>query len=298
MCLIALAYGVSKRFSMVIAANRDEALDRPTAPLSTWQSPAGHTIIGGRDLRDGGTWMGFTPQGRFAMITNVRDPQALPPAQPISRGSLALSWLQSHHDASDWIAQQDLQRYAGFNMILGDSAKQQCFYLTPLANLQQFKPLAPVKYREFAINKVAHELPTGQVYGLSNAALQTPWPKTVKLTQALAQAVQRADAAAQTDDQALSALQQDLLAALQDTTPVPLQALPQTGVALELEQALATAFVRYPAQAPRYGTRTSLVAALDSRMQLQLVELTHAQADRAAQLRHISTAWPAAQIAG
>jgi uncharacterized protein with NRDE domain len=294
MCLIALAYGVSKRFSMVIAANRDEALDRPTAPLAAWQSSAGHTIIGGRDLQDGGTWMGFTPQGRFAMITNVRDPQAQPPAQAISRGRLALSWLESQHDAPGWIAQQDLQRYAGFNMILGDCTAQPFFYLTTLANFQRFKPFAQVKYREFAMNKVAYELPPGQVYGLSNAALQTPWPKTIQLTQALAQAIQRADAAEQTDDQALSTLQQDLLTALQDRTPVPLEALPQTGVSLELEQALATAFVRYPTQAPRYGTRTSLVAALDSHSQLQVLELSHAQADRAAQRHHISTAWPAA----
>ncbi|MDP3169912.1 MAG: NRDE family protein, partial [Polaromonas sp.] len=69
MCLIAFAIGASARWPLVIAANRDEFLDRPTLPLARWKSDAGTDIISGRDIRAGGTWMGLTAAGRIAMLT-------------------------------------------------------------------------------------------------------------------------------------------------------------------------------------------------------------------------------------
>jgi uncharacterized protein with NRDE domain len=118
MCLIAFAWGASERFPFVIAANRDEFYERPTAPLAEWVSPGGATVIGGRDLRDGGTWMGFSPGGRFAMLTNVRAPLVKPPTDAISRGSLALAWLESDLPAPQWAQLLQPQRYQGFNLSL------------------------------------------------------------------------------------------------------------------------------------------------------------------------------------
>ena len=74
MCLIAFAIGVSDRWPLVIASNRDEYLDRPTLPLGRWQSASGQEIISGRDLRAGGTWLGMTP-GAYR-----REAHAGPPA--------------------------------------------------------------------------------------------------------------------------------------------------------------------------------------------------------------------------
>jgi uncharacterized protein with NRDE domain len=79
MCLIALALGTSERFAFAVAANRDEYLDRPTQPLSLWRSDKGQSILAGRDLQSGGIWMGFAPNGRFAMLTNVRQPNVASP---------------------------------------------------------------------------------------------------------------------------------------------------------------------------------------------------------------------------
>jgi uncharacterized protein with NRDE domain len=272
MCLIAFAYQASKRYPLIIAANRDEYLDRPTAPLALWQSPQGTTIASGRDLRDGGTWMGFTPAGRFAMLTNVRNPAAAMPNNPISRGQLALSWLESISSAQLWVQQLDLQRYNGFNLIIGDWEMQQCFYLSnqvPSEALwkqvwEQNRPLVGKKSSDLAIETIAIELQAGQVYALSNAALQTPWPKAVKLQHAVEQALSL--------QENISA---HLLAALTDDQPAADAQLPSTGVPLVLERALSSPFVRYPAKQPHYGTRSSLVTLLDMQGQLRLEEVTY-----------------------
>jgi uncharacterized protein with NRDE domain len=264
MCLIAFAYRASQRFPLVIAANRDEYLNRPTAALSFWQSPQGTMIASGRDLQDGGTWMGFTAAGRFAMLTNVRNPAAPSLALPISRGQLALSWLDSTSPALAWIAQLDPQRYNGFNLVIGDWVAEQCFYLSNPG-------LIGINTGGLAIENRAIPLQPGHVYGLSNAALDTPWPKTGKLKRAVQSWLDLpGDTAAPPLD--------PLLAALADNQPAPDAQLPATGVPLELERALSSPFVRHPTDQPRYGTRSSLVALLNAQGQLQLEELTFSAA--------------------
>ena len=78
MCLVAFAINASARWPLVIASNRDEYFNRPTLPLTQWQTESGQTIISGRDLRAGGTWIGTTPNGRIALLTNVRQMDAKP----------------------------------------------------------------------------------------------------------------------------------------------------------------------------------------------------------------------------
>jgi uncharacterized protein with NRDE domain len=262
MCLIAMAWGVSPKYPLVIAANRDEYYARPTAPLAQWTTGAGHTVISGRDLRDGGTWMGFTPGGRFAMLTNLRDPSATPPPQARSRGALVMDWLTSALAVEDWRAQRDWAQYAGFNLIVGDWPAQQCHYLSSHSAMQT--------------------LESGKMYGLSNAQLDTPWPKTVQLKSVVQRALDKA--------LPLDALQLELQQALLDETRVADAQLPHTGVPLATESALSSVFVRHPQPVADYGTRTSLVAALDSQQTLHLVETTHAQGAQVS----LNLAWPSA----
>ena len=100
MCLLALAIGASERWPLVLASNRDEHRARATLPLTRWTSDQGTTVISGRDLLAGGTWLGCTPQGRVAMLTNVREATPLPAR--LSRGDLPLQWLNGQISATDF----------------------------------------------------------------------------------------------------------------------------------------------------------------------------------------------------
>jgi uncharacterized protein with NRDE domain len=289
MCLIALAWGANERFPFAIAANRDEFLARPTAPLSQWTSPGGATVVGGRDLQDGGTWMGFSHSGRLAMLTNVRNPQAKPPDQAISRGSLAVAWLESDLAAPAWALQLDPTRYQGFNLIVGDWPTKQCHYITnsqqdasSTSKIKAFEPLARIQPAVHATDLIVLQMAWGQIYGLSNASLDTAWPKTQLLKQKLQSSLELA----QRDE-----LMQVNLQNLALRSPAADAFLPATGVSIELERALSSIFVSHPAKDPHYGTRTSLVAAYQPGGGLKITETTHAQQSRAANSVHAQLDW-------
>ncbi len=286
MCLIAFAWGVDKRFPFVIAANRDEFFERPTAPLSLWQSAGGASVLAGQDLRGGGTWMGFSPNGRFAMLTNVRNPQAALPAEPLSRGGLALAWLESSLAAEPWAHNLPAQRYPGFNLIIGDWHAKQCHYLSNQALqadiLMPFRSEAGIESTYNATNLIAHKLPWGAIYGLSNAALDTPWPKTVRLKNALRDHLSSANAQQLVD--------QSLIDLAHRSQP-PDAHLPATGIPLALERALSTAFVSHPQTQPDYGTRTSLVAVGEAGQGLHVTEFTHPQRNASALITRMQLDW-------
>jgi uncharacterized protein with NRDE domain len=314
MCLIAMAWGVSAQYPLVIASNRDEFYARPTAPLAEWTTQEGHTIYSGRDLRDGGTWLGFALNGRFAMLTNVRNPAAAVPNAARSRGALVMGWLTSLHDATDWCHALKPAAYAGFNLIIGDWARQQCHYVSNRyeavsgSNLEPNKPLAQWNIAGEATDNVANGLPIplqrGQIVGLSNAALNTPWPKTLQLVGALgealgdvpggisANAASHGSASPLARPLSLPDLQEALQRTLLDEQMAPADRLPRTGVPPQQEQALSSVFVRYPADQPSYGTRTSLVAVLSAKQRLHLLETTHPSAEQpGAEVSH-SLDWP------
>ena len=242
MCLIAFALNASSRWPLVIAANRDEFLDRPTVPLARWKTPQGHDIISGRDLRAGGAWFGLTaggPGGRVAFLTNVREADALP--APRSRGELVMRWLESTGDVDDFLTglAADPVAFAGFNLVLGDMARSQWHWVTnrPSAALQ--------------IGSAWHcEALKPGVYGLSNAALDSPWPKTTRLKSVLAQSLRANEP---TGD--LQSLQTDLWQALGSRVRADATDLPATGIPQAREEALSSAFVEMPEDA--YGTRSS-----------------------------------------
>ena len=238
MCLIAFALNTSSRWPLVIAANRDEFLDRPTVPLARWKTPAGQCIIAGRDLRAGGAWFGITPGGRIAFLTNVREADAV--SAPRSRGELVTRWLESSGDADAFVMSLDADSdaFRGFNLVVGDFGRGQWHWVTNRAIKENQKSL------------LHHEALKPGVYGLSNAALDSPWPKTTRLKSVLWQSLQVNEEGGD-----LHALQADLWRALGSREQVSAANFPATGIPLAREEALSSAFVEFPEWA--YGTRNS-----------------------------------------
>ena len=227
MCLVALAIDQNRRFPLVVATNRDEFFLRPAARLAWWAPPGGGPdVLSGRDLESGGTWLGLTAQGRLALLTNVRDPSRVEADAP-SRGRIVPEWLTAQETAGQFWMRTALSGHNGFNLIAADFRRGECFWASNMA---------PYPLR----------LERG-VYGLSNAGLDTPWPKVQQLKARLRESI----AAAETVD----ALATQLFAALADREPAADDALPRTGVRMELERQLSPAFIRSPDQS--YGTRCS-----------------------------------------
>lgn len=247
MCLIAFAIDTEPGGSLLIAANRDEFLDRPTAPLHRWQLSGGTEVIAGRDLRDGGTWLGVNTRGRVAMLTNVRDAQPGPGRQ--SRGELPTRWLQGQLDGQAMADSIDPAAYGGFNLVLGDVHTG---VWTWLGNRD---PAHPHAAHDMAARQAAQlhvrQLGTG-VYGLSNATLDTPWPKTQQLKAAVQASSPHAHASAEP-----AHWLGPLSRALADDRQAPPSALPATGVPLDLERGLSSPFIHMPERG--YGTRSSLI---------------------------------------
>jgi len=245
MCLLAIAIGASVRWPLVIASNRDEFRDRPTLPLAVWKTPGDNTLLSGRDLRAGGTWMGCTPSGRIALLTNVREPDSVTGA--LTRGELPLRWLEGQMDAAEFLATSDAKSYGGCNLVLGDFFRAEWTWASNRGD--HLAGVAPLNSRSTATGWQTMSLPPG-IYGLSNALLDTPWPKTLGLKAAMQAALTQADA-----DQDESALESLLWPALGNSQRADLHCLPDTGVATALEHALSSALIDMPERG--YGTRCS-----------------------------------------
>ena len=266
MCLIALALDQSRRFPLVVAANRDEFFARPAARLAWWNAAqGGPAILGGRDLEGGGTWLGLTAAGRLAMVTNVREPGPQDPAAP-SRGQIVAQWLQGQESTDRFWMRTALSGYNGFNLIAADFKLGECFW---------------------ASNLGAHprRLERG-LYALSNAALDTPWPKTQALKSRLKDAL--------SSSTSLDSLAAALFAALGDRAMADDADLPSTGVPLDTERQLSSAFIRIPERG--YGTRCSTLV-ISERVGRGLVthvlERSYAASGAVALLRQASLKrWP------
>jgi len=158
MCLVVLAYKVHPKYPLIVAANRDEFLDRPTKPLHFWEDA--HTILAGRDERAGGTWMGLTTAGRFAALTNYRDMRRQEVQGP-SRGALVQRVLEQ--ELGNW----DTSPYAGFNLLHGHF--DSLFYHSNVTGL--------------------HAALEPGIHGLSNHLLNTPWPKVQRAKDGLTEVI-------------------------------------------------------------------------------------------------------------
>ncbi|MBA3486673.1 MAG: NRDE family protein [Lysobacter sp.] len=235
MCLIALAWQSHPRYRLAMIANRDEVHSRPSAPAGP--DPERSDVYGGRDLVLGGSWLLASSRGRLAAVTNVRVGPNLPVALR-SRGDLVRDFITSDADSAQWLASLEAtaQDYGHFNLLAWDGVD-----LMFASNHPQFTryPVAP------------------GLHAMSNGAFDAPWPKSAHATGALSDWMKSPPAVSSVDGHAV--LIAPLLDALTDTTTAPDQALPDTGVGLELERMLSPPFVLDD----RYGTRCSTVVLVD-----------------------------------
>lgn len=215
MCLIVVGWRVHPDYPLVVAANRDEFYARPTAPLARW--PDAPQVIGGIDLEAGGTWLGATDDGRFAAVTNVREPGMSKGRR--SRGGLTRDFLLGTASTADYAARIDGAQYAGFNLLLSDGE----------ALVYSSNRDAPPRILQPGI------------YGLSNHLLDSPWPKLLTARQRFSAAL--ADLPGQ----------DHFFELLADHAVVDDDSLPNTGVPIEWERLLSAIFVK----SADYGTRAS-----------------------------------------
>ncbi|HEU4525833.1 MAG TPA: NRDE family protein [Gemmatimonadales bacterium] len=221
MCLILLALDTHPDYALVVAANRDEFYDRPTARAGFWSDAP--RVLAGRDLKAGGTWLGTDRSGRFAAVTNYRQGQREPEA-PRSRGRLVADYLVGTRDGRAHIAQVEREAalYNGFNLIAGDVAA--LFYFSNRESRP--RALAP------------------GIYGLSNHLLDSPWPKVTVGKSGLTALLSGG-----------GELLPRLFELLSDSRQAADAALPRTGVSAEWERLLSSAFIATEG----YGTRSSTV---------------------------------------
>lgn len=266
MCLVALAIDQSRRFPLVIATNRDEYFKRPATRLGWWSPGAGlPDILSGRDLEAGGTWLGLTAPGRLALLTNVRDPSRIDPQAP-SRGEIVTRWLAGDTTTDRFWMRTALAGYNGFNLVAIDFLRGECFWASNH-------------------NAYPQRLERG-LYGLSNASLDTAWPKVTALKNRVRDAMEEVDT--------VDALANHLFDALADRSTAPDHQLPSTGVSQEWERLLSAAFIRSPDNS--YGTRCStLVIAerVNKRLVTHVLERTFSPTGGMALLRRsLLKNWP------
>jgi len=235
LCLIVVAWRCRDDLPLVVAANRDEWRDRPAQGAHWW--PDHPDLLAGRDLKAGGTWMGVTRAGRFAAVTNFRDPSDRR-STARSRGGLVTDFLLSRESSPGFLARiaRRAHEYNGFNLIVGDGASLWYFGSREAAA----RPIEP------------------GVHGLSNHVLDEPWPKVTRGRQAMERALQDPDPAPALFD------------LLGDAQGAPDAELPDTGVGLEWERRLASALIT----GADYGTRASTVLTVAASGEIRFEERT------------------------
>lgn len=238
MCVLFVARDVHPHYPLIIASNRDEAHARPTAAAAFWDD-APH-VLAGRDLKAGGTWSGITTGGRWAALTNIRAPEWMHAEFPRSRGALVADFLRSDAAPADYAGVTTAERveYSGFNLLVG--TRDELYYSS---------------------SRIATPRRLGAgFFGLSNGALDDPWPKVARGGQAFQQWV---------EDDGLG--EEALFALMRDETRAPDDLLPRTGVGVEKERFLSPLFII----SPTYGTRaTTLLTVRDDGM-ARLVERSY-----------------------
>ena len=235
MCIMAFAWMVGK-YKLVLAANRDEFLRRPAKAAAFWND---NQTLGGVDLEHGGSWLLINRQGRFAALTNYRDPARLKNDAP-SRGSIVKDYVKSSQPPQAFSEDQlaDSSHYNGFNLLMLDKDRL-CYYSNVGGTFSELKP---------------------GVYGLSNHLLDTPWPKTIRIKAGLQQLI---------DNQTVN--HNSLLDLLVDKMQAPDAALPNTGIPKALERALSSIFISLD----DYGTRCSTALTISNSGQVAFTEVTY-----------------------
>lgn len=237
MCLILLAFKKHPLFRLIIAANRDEYYERPSAPPGFWEDAP--EVLAGRDLRAGGTWLGITRKGRIAAITNYRDPASTKKNAP-SRGRLVSDFLMGNEAPDEYLRRVSEQgdAFNGFNLVVGEGEDIR-WYSNRGGRVIALRP---------------------GLYGISNRLLDTPWPKVERGKQQMEDLLRREAGPSP----------EELFQVLQDRTVPCDDRLPDTGVGLEWERMLSPSFV----SSPIYGTRSSTLIFVEASDRVTFLDRT------------------------
>jgi uncharacterized protein with NRDE domain len=225
MCLILFAHDAHPRYRLALAANRDEFHHRPTRPAAFWDDAP--NVLAGRDLVEGGTWMGVTRGGRVAAVTNFRRGTS-GRNEARSRGALVGDFLTGDARPETYARRMHAEgdAFNGFSLLVGDGPD--LWFCSNAGG--GVEPIAP------------------GVHGLSNHLLDTPWPKVRNGRRAVAAELER-----ETIDP------ERLLELLADRTIATDDELPETGVGLARERDLSPIFIA----GREYGTRSSTVLLIE-----------------------------------
>ncbi len=241
MCLILFSWKNHPDYDLIIATNRDEFYSRKTAKLDFWQ--AYPEVLAGRDLQAGGTWMGITKSGRFTAITNYRDPQ-LKRKDTLSRGFLTRNYLVQDLSPPEYLqlVRNDHDKYFGFNLLVGNQ-KELWYYNNISDRIIELKP--------------------GN-YTLSNAFLNTSWPKT--------------DSGRVLFEAKLKGRinEEDFFSILNTRTNSEDTKLPKTGISIEWERAISPIFI----ETESYGTCSSSLLRIGTNGEVNFTEKTHVISDK------------------
>ena len=234
MCLIVFANNILDDYKLIFAANRDEFYNRPSEQAEFWNEYP--DLLAGKDLQAGGTWMGITRQGRFAAITNFRDLKNHRTDAP-SRGNLTTDFLVNNISPLDYYnsLKETLNQFNGFNLILG-TVDELFYFSNKIDGLKKLEP---------------------GIHGISNAILDTPWPKVEKSKRQLQHLIEHKNIHPW-----------EILNLLDDTSLAKDEELPDTGVGLELERMLSPIFIK----SKEYGTRSSTIVTVDKNNNVRFVE--------------------------
>jgi len=243
MCILFIALKQHPKYPIIICANRDESHQRPTQNLHIWPE---NSILAGKDLVAGGTWLGLTQSENFSALTNFRQPHLIDNTKT-SRGDLVLKALSAENIASknkniQTYLNNHSSNYNGFNLIYGSLDKL---------------------YGFDSVNQQEHLMEDG-VYSICNGAIADSWPKMKRGQNKLRDLI--------TDKKHESELDVNLLLTLMnDTTQAATDTLPRTGLSTEREAMLSSIFIT----SPDYGTRSTIIITKDINGRVDVTECTY-----------------------
>lgn len=236
MCLITFAYKAHPIYKLIVAANRDEFYIRPTRKAQFWRSEKYPEMLAGKDLEAGGTWMGITKAGKWGALTNYRNP-AWVKKDPPSRGELVLDFLKNEEYSRNQLmnTREYAKKYNGFNLLLGDN-KGLFHYSNVTDSITEIEP---------------------GIHGVSNALLDTSWPKLDQAKADLNKVIKHKDFETE-----------QLFDLLKNEHKPPEESLPDTGIPKEWEKAVSSVFIK----TDNYGTRCSTLLLINHNDEATFIE--------------------------
>ncbi|GLJ21309.1 hypothetical protein SUGI_0391570 [Cryptomeria japonica] len=248
MCIAFWLLETHPQFRFLLALNRDEVHSRPTQAVHWWEEENAD-IVGGKDCVAGGTWLASSATGRLAFVTNFREPTSIPEAK--SRGNLITRFLKSSKTPMEFAQEvaQEGEEYNGFNLILMDLCSGKIAYVTNRAE---------------GTSCSVKEVSPG-MHVLSNAQLDTPWPKVQRMRCKFEELLQKFGQDEIPETQIIENIMKDTVHA--DRTMLPI-----TGCDPDWEYELSPIFIETESDRGPYGTRSMVVLSLKPTGQLTFYE--------------------------